>query len=467
MSSGTDIGIFQTTTPMSLGFWRWLPRGSPLPNDVWRIRHRLMVAIALAHLPLLGLVASSAGVEGWHVAGELGMIAVLVASSTIFEHRTVKAVVVSLALLTCSGLLVHFTGGLIESHFHFFVVVPLVSLYRDWRPLGTGLIFVMVHHSVVGVLSPEDIFNHPSALAHPVRWAFIHAGYILMLTGVILTYWRFAENLERTVARQEELKRIAEDEYHRSETERLELLVRSKDKFVASVSHELRTPLAAVLGFAQVLSDDTGGLSTADRIELTATIVREAHDLAGIVEDLLVSARADMDSVYVSEVLVDLRAAAAQVVDVLPEADKTHVSISDEPRRIRALADPVRVRQVIRNLVSNALRYGGDDIRVDFQVVEPHAIVSVSDNGPGIPESEREQIFLPYQVAHSPGSQPSSVGLGLTVSRQLVQLMGGSLTYRHEGGSSVFEIRLPSARDPDEDGGAHVNQRTDRHPISV
>ena len=460
MPSATDIGIYKTT-PILLGFWRWLPKGSPLPDHVWRMRHRLMVAIALVHLPLLGLLASSAGVGGWHLVGELGVIVVLVAGSTLLDQRPAKAVLASLALLTCSGVLVHLTGGLIESHFHFFVVLPLVSLYRDWRPLGTGLVFVLVHHSVLGLLSPEDIFNHPSALAQPVRWAFVHAGYILVLTGVILTYWRFAEDLERTVARQEELKRIAEDEHHRTETEKLELLVSSKDKFVASVSHELRTPLAAVLGFAQLLTDDSGRLSESERIELTSTIAREASDLAGIVEDLLVSARADMDTVYVSRVPVDLRANAAQIIDVLPEVHRGRVRFGDVPPSIWASADPVRVRQVIRNLVSNALRYGGDEIRIDFQLVKQHAIVTVSDNGSAIPESEREQIFLPYHVAHTPGSQPSSVGLGLTVSRQLMERMGGSLTYRHERGLSVFEIRLPS-NGPHEAGPGILN-----HPVDL
>jgi signal transduction histidine kinase len=466
MSSATEVGIFQTGPAWLLRFWRWLPKGSRLPADVWQVRHRLMIAIALAHVPALALLASSVGIEGWHLVGELGIVFVMVASSSLLERRPAKAVVVSLALVTCSALLVHFTGGLIESHFHFFVVLPLVSLYRDWRPLGAGLVFVVAHHSLVGMLSPEDVFNHPAALAHPVRWAFIHASYVLMLTAVILTYWRFSENMEKALARQEELRRIAEDEHHRTETERLELLVRSKDKFVASVSHELRTPIAAVLGFAELLRDDTSGLSEAERIELTSTIAREAYDLAGIVEDLLVAARAEIETINVSRVPVDLRANAAQVLEVLPEAHKTRVRFGSE-RRIRALADPVRVRQVVRNLVSNALRYGGNDIRVDFQLVGQQAVLTVSDNGPGIPESERERIFLPYQVAHSPGSQPSSVGLGLTVSRQLAGLMGGSLTYRHEAGSSVFEIRLPSASDSDESVVGYARRPADQMANSV
>ena len=458
MTSSTNVGKLQSAPAWWLASWRRLPKGSPLPDDVWRMRHSLMVATALIHLPLLAWVASAAGAAGWHLVSELGTVVLLLGVSTLFEQRRWKAVLVSLALLTCSGLLVHFTGGLIESHFHFFVLLPLISLYRDWRPLGASLAFVVVHHSMVGMLSPGDIFNHPSALANPVRWAFIHAGYILILTAVIITYWGLSEDLERTLARQEDRKRIAEGQHQRMENERLELLVRSKDKFVATVSHELRTPLAAVLGFAQVLSDDTSGLTDSDRKEFIWTIAREAYDLSGIVDDLLVAARAEMKTVHVSSVQVDLRANAAQVLEVLPEAQKSRIRLGDDPHRTRARADPVRVRQIVRNLLSNALRYGGTDIRVDVRLIGQQAILTVSDSGPAIPDSQREEIFLPYHVAHSPGSQPSSVGLGLTVSRQLAELMGGSLTYRHEGGSSVFEIRLPSASDQAETPKKHANK---------
>ena len=144
----------------------------------------------------------------------------------------------------------------------------------------------------------------------------------LALTAVIIIYWRFSESLEGALAREEGLRRGVEAEKLTMETERLEHLVRSKDEFVASVSHELRTPLAAVLGFAEILRDEQIDLSSEERLELTSTIAREAYDLAGIVEDLLVSARAEIDSVHISQVVVDIGANCAQVVEVLPDADQ-------------------------------------------------------------------------------------------------------------------------------------------------
>jgi len=429
-------------------FLHWLPKGTRLPGSSWEARHRLLIGVAWANIPFLAIIGLRSGIDPVHLVTELALILVLIAGAYVVETRTYKAVLTALALVTCSGLLVHLTDGLIESHFHFFVVIPLVSLYRDWRPLAFGLVFVVGHHSIVGAISPGDVFNHPAALANPVGWALLHGVYVMALTTVIIAYWRFSETLEGALAREEALRRDVEAEKHQMETERLEHLVRSKDEFVASVSHELRTPLAAVMGFAEILRDDHADLSDEDRRELTSTIAQEAYDLAGIVEDLLVAARAEIDSVHISHVAVDLGANCAQVVEVLPESDRTRIRITDGPDRVRAVADPVRVRQVIRNLVTNAIRYGGTDIHIDFEVVGGQVVLTVRDNGEEIPASEQERIFQPYFSAHDPGSQPSSVGLGLTVSRQLAEMMDGRLVYTHRAGWSVFTLELPSADTP-------------------
>jgi signal transduction histidine kinase len=424
-------------------FWQWLPKGTRLPDSSWNTRHRLLLAVTWANIPLLGVIGLRGGEDADHIALELFIVLALIAGSHIVKSQANKAVLISLALVSCSALLVHFTDGLIESHFHFFVVVPLISLYRDWRPLAVGLAFVIAHHSVAGVLAPASVFNHPAALAHPIRWALVHGVYVLALTAVIIAYWRFSEKLEGALAREENLRRGVEAEKLQLEAERLEHLVRSKDKFVASVSHELRTPLSAVLGFAEILRDETSDLSEEERLELTTTIAQEAYDLAGIVEDLLVSARAEIDAVHVSQVPVDIGANCAQVVEVLTEADRSRITVVEPEERVRAVADPVRLRQIIRNLLTNAIRYGGERVFVEYENRHNRVCLSVRDDGAEIPPSEQERIFLPYASAHEPGSQPSAVGLGLSVSRQLADLMAGRLAYRHDGHWSIFELELP------------------------
>ncbi len=434
-------------TRVRLGdFWRWLPKGTRLPDATWSARHRFLLLVVWIQIPLLAVVAVGAAIDPIHVVAELGAVVALALSASLPKSNGLKAILVSLALVTCSALLVHFTDGLIESHFHFFVVLPLISLYRDWRPLMAGLAFVVLHHSVVGVLEPESVFNHPAAIAHPVRWALLHGTYVLMVTAVILAYWRFSESLESALAHEEKRRMRAEEDKLRADTERLEQVVRSKDRFIASVSHELRTPLSAVLGFAEILRDSQDDLTDAERKELTATIAREAYDIAGIVEDLLVAARAEIDAVHVNQLPIDLQANVAQVVEVMPDHQRQRVAVMTGQQKMRASADPVRVRQIVRNLISNAIRYGGNNVTVDFVDSGNQVSVTVSDNGNGVPAHEQELIFTPYHIAHVAGSQPGSVGLGLSVSRQLAELMGGSLLYSFKAGSSTFELRLPAAR---------------------
>jgi signal transduction histidine kinase len=446
MSLAVTRSVWRDVGVRLVNFWHWLPKGTKLPEATWRARHRFMLGVVWVQVPLLVVVALRANIDPSHVAAEIGLVLFLALFVSVPSSHDAKAVLVSLALVSCSALLIHFTHGLIESHFHFFVVLPLISLYRDWRPLVTGLLFVLLHHSVVGLVSPASVFNHPAAIADPVKWTLLHGAYVLMVTAVILAYWRFSENLEIALATEEKRRMRAEEEKLRADTERLEQVVRSKDKFVASVSHELRTPLSAVLGFAQILRDTEVKLSDTERRELTDTIAREAYDIAGIVEDLLVAARAEIDAVHVNQLPIDLQANVAQVVEVLPDHQKYRITVLTDQPKVRASADPVRVRQIVRNLISNAIRYGGPKVIIDFVDSGNQVSVVVSDNGGGVPPDEHDLIFLPYHSAHAAGSQPASVGLGLSVSRQLAELMNGSLTYGYLPGLSSFELRLPAAR---------------------
>lgn len=216
--------------------------------------------------------------------------------------------------------------------------------------------------------------------------------------------------------------------------------LRSKDELVASISHELRTPLTAVVGFAQLLREDTE-LSTEDRAAMIRSIVDEGHDLSNIVEDLLTVAKAEAGTLAVVSVPVDLRAQASQVLESLREEEAARVALVGETRRV--WADPGRVRQVLRNLVSNALRYGGDEVVVHI-VAGDKPRIQVRDNGPGIPLEDRQRIFESYQKAHHTPGIPGSVGLGLAISRKLARLMDGDLTYDYEQGQSVFELSLPA-----------------------
>ena len=220
---------------------------------------------------------------------------------------------------------------------------------------------------------------------------------------------------------------------------RLEEMNQAKDEFLASISHELRTPLTSVMGYAQLLRDSDDDLSGVQRREAAERVLKQATDLDHIVNDLLVAAKAEMGELTVSRVPVDLFAQTAQVLEEYGERT-SRVKVAGP--RLRALGDPARVRQILRNLITNALRYGGDQIRVEVLERQGAAVVCVVDDGRGIPVEDRERIFQPRQrVAATPGLT-AALGLGLAISSQLAQMMGGDLTYRYEG-ESYFELSLP------------------------
>ncbi len=223
--------------------------------------------------------------------------------------------------------------------------------------------------------------------------------------------------------------------------DRLQQLLRSKDEFLGSVSHELRTPLASVLGFASELRDNFDAFDPEERQLFVKLIAEQGEDMAHIIEDLLVAARADTDGLVVRSVPTDvahaIEAVLTQVAGVV-----TAVDVRDQ---VEALADPGRLRQILRNLVTNADRYGGEEVAIDVTGRDGEVVIRVRDNGAGLPRSEWDSIFEPYTRSHHREGQPASVGLGLTVSRILARRMGGDLTYRHQGGQSVFELTLRSA----------------------
>jgi protein-histidine pros-kinase len=229
----------------------------------------------------------------------------------------------------------------------------------------------------------------------------------------------------------------------------LEDLVRSKDELIASISHQLRTPLTALVGFANLMSNETADLSAGERSEMMASIMVEAASLTNLVDDLMVAAKSETGDLAVVHVPVDLGDQASRAIDTFGEADRSRIGI-DGPTVV-AIGDPARVRQVIRSLLGNAIHYGGERITIRIGSDEGHGYLAVADDGPEIPEPARTTMFEPYQRAHESVGLAPSLGLGLSVSRQLARLMGGDVTHRRQGSENVFELRLP-------DGGATREQ---------
>ncbi len=215
---------------------------------------------------------------------------------------------------------------------------------------------------------------------------------------------------------------------------------RAKNEFVATVAHELRNPLAVILGLGEELASNYGSFSDEERRELAQLIARQAEDASWLIEDLLVAFRDDVSRVPLSPAAFDATKEVERVLEVVDQPIELVVE-GEEPK---VFADPRRTRQILRNLVSNAQRYGGDEVVVRIARIGDRVEVKVCDSGEPLPPGEVERIFQPFETGKGK-DHPSSVGLGLSVARKLARLMNGDLTYRHVDGYSCFVLSLPSA----------------------
>jgi signal transduction histidine kinase len=172
-------------------------------------------------------------------------------------------------------------------------------------------------------------------------------------------------------------------------------------------------------------------------------VAEQGMDLTNIVDDLLVAAKSEAGTLEVARVRVDLRAQAAQVLESWGAEVGKRVEFTGEPAF--TTGDPARVRQILRNLVSNALRYGGDNVMVRVGYDSGNAFVRVEDDGEGVAPDEWESIFEPYRRAHDAPGLTASMGLGLAISRDLARLMDGDLTYAMKPSLSVFTLSMPTA----------------------
>src|SRR3954451_7711223 len=197
-----------------------LPSGKTLPPDVWQRRHRAMTVLVWLHavgLPLYGLTR---GYPLWHVAIDgLPIAAFGLAASVPYRSPRFRACMVALGLLTSSAVLVHLAGGSTEAHFHFFVMVTVLACYEEWVPYLLAIVFVLVHHGVMGAVAPHSVYDHADAVEHPLKWASIHALFISGLCAVNVISWRMnedaraerAEALDRTRASEARFRGTFED----------------------------------------------------------------------------------------------------------------------------------------------------------------------------------------------------------------------------------------------------------------
>lgn len=273
--------------------------------------------------------------------------------------------------------------------------------------------------------------------------------------GVLNVYFEEAgavedEDVELLMAYAQEatlaIARAQAYEQERTATETLRELDQLKDEFLSTVSHELRTPLTSISGLAETLINRWETFDDELRLDLLGRVRKNAKEMGRLVEQLLDFSRLQTPMVEMSQRPVELREAIKDCADRLAEVLEDHRIDLDIPEGTSVSADPNALDRILGNLLSNASRFSppGGRIRVGARNEGVEVIVSVSDDGPGIPLEEQERIFERFYQGSGRGSGRSGTGVGLSIARSYTELHGGRIWVESEPGKgSTFFFTLP------------------------
>jgi PAS domain S-box-containing protein len=236
----------------------------------------------------------------------------------------------------------------------------------------------------------------------------------------------------------------------RTAREEAENASRAKSEFLSRMSHELRTPLNSILGFAQLLEMDTGTPAQQAQVR---HILRAGRHLLGLINEVLDIARIESGRLAMSPEPLALRPLLQEVSLLLsPQADSADIRLrlpEELPAELCVQADRQRLVQVLLNLLSNAIKYNhpGGHVEVRVQANSDTVTLSVIDNGPGIAAEDLERLFIPFERLGAAASEVEGTGLGLALSKSLLEQMDGSLdVHSTPGEGSTFSLTLPRAQ---------------------
>ena len=194
-----------------------LPKGQTLPDESWEQRHRWMVNLLWFHVAGLFAFSLLQGFPVWHSALDAAPVAAAAIVERFADGRKLRSAIVATGLLTASALVVHVSGGYVEAHFHFFVMIVVLTLYEDWIPFLLATFYVVLHHGIgSSVGSGHLVFRDADHIAHPWKWAGIHAAFVAAAGLASIVSWRLNERVREGQAEALEAARESEERFRSS-----------------------------------------------------------------------------------------------------------------------------------------------------------------------------------------------------------------------------------------------------------
>lgn len=384
-----------------------------------------------------GIVLTYAAVHAWvgsaatapYLLGGALLITVHAIWARSHGATAIPSLVIDATLIGAFSLARGFSGGLAGAGFIYLVVGALLLL-----PLQHAF----------GIVLYTGLWAIPIALLAPLAETGSD-GSVVEIGAIIAAAAIVARLLYATGQ-----ALFTAEERHREALEAEKRAVELKDEFVSMVSHELRTPLTSISGFSDTLRESWSQLPPNEVDEFLLIMRGETQHLSNLVEDILVIPRLEAGRLRLEPSTIALRDEAYEVSRLVFTGTTREVQV-DIPVDIRVSADPNRVRQIFRNLLENARKYGGDQVLIAGEVAGDSYKVVIADNGTGIPVEDRERIFEHFEQAVKGDARSEGVGLGLPIARKLARAMGGDLWFEPRfptGAQFLFTLR--SAPETDE-----------------